>query len=176
MSAKRTILAGFATLGLLASASSADANSLKYKNGTTYGTIFTAHAFRTIGGFTCFDDGCSGSGVGDYRFEGWWSIAPGGVATVYSYSFHEAWHEAFAFDSAGHVWQGPSTGVHAGHFECMLNNAFSQCGDQGYCNAPCVEPKCRTKRFYAINDTACCTSFPGLCSGMPTDAVFTFNP
>ena len=175
MSAKRTVLAWLASAGLLASASSASANWLQYKNGTTFGTIFTAHAYRTIGGFTCFDDGCSGSGRADYRFEGWWGIAPGGVVTVYAYSFHEAWHEAFAFDFAGHVWSGPSSGPHAGHQQCMLNNAFSDCGGSGICQIPCNEPTCHNARYFAINDTACCTSFPGLCSGMPVNWIQTFT-
>src|SRR5688572_28210727 len=100
----RTIIAMSAALML--AVASVDAHAwLKVRNNAP-NTVWFVHAYASTSGFGCgYNDGCSVE-YGDYKVAGWWGIAPGGISTVQSYNFGNAWHQFYAEDDFGNVWDG----------------------------------------------------------------------
>ncbi|MDX2054463.1 MAG: hypothetical protein SFV15_18825 [Polyangiaceae bacterium] len=114
-------------LGLAAVGSASNASAwLKFKNNTA-NTIWTSHAWASTSGFGCgYWDACdkTDSNVTGYRVRGWWAIAPGGIVTVQSENFGNAWHQYYAEDAVGHKWNGGGYTFFTPHA-----SAYGHCGD-----------------------------------------------
>jgi uncharacterized membrane protein len=129
---------------------SADA-ALKFKNSTP-NAVFVAHAFASTSGFGCgYNDGCSG-GRGDWKVEGWWRVAPGGTTTVHSQTYGNAWHDFYAEDGLGHVWQG------GGGTFCTPIVAFGRCNNDEClgCIGNCPNPNPRILTYRPLRHEWCC--------------------
>jgi hypothetical protein len=146
---------------------SSDAGAwLKYKNNTTYGTIWTAHAYDTLNAWPCGDEGCNG-----YKVRAWWGIGNGGVVTVYGGTFYEGHHQAYGFTFSGYIWRG--SGSSAGENYRLTTSAQNHCGEIAC--TPVNFPACQSATFYKINAVACCGLWP-TCSGYSSNHTFNFNP
>jgi hypothetical protein len=122
--------------------------SLRYRNSTP-NTLFTLNAFASTEGAGCgFSDGCPGgegsSFPAGFRVRGWFSVAPGGVATVETHAFHNAKHQGFAQDLLGNVWGG------GGSTFCINNEVQNHCGNG------CAPGAQRIVSFFHISHTTCC--------------------
>jgi uncharacterized membrane protein len=145
-------LVGLATLALTAGQAGA---STKFHNNSA-NTIWTMHAFASMTGLGCgWDDGCSGTGLNDWRKQGWWQIAPGGTVTVHGSGYGNAFHDAYAEDAVGHWWGngGNNFGIN--------QSAQDTCGDG---------ITVRRVTFFRAASSRCC----GI--GCATNGTVTFNP
>jgi uncharacterized membrane protein len=115
----------------------------------------------SVSGFGCgFNDGCSGTSSGDFaagwKVRGWWSLGPGGTATVMSQSSTNAFQQSFAFDDFGAQWTG------SGKRFCVNSQVMNHCGN--ICTTNSTSP-----RFHSFDNLACCGA---ICS---ESSNFTLN-
>jgi len=147
------VILGVVTLGLGAS----QAGAVTRFHNASANTIWTAHAFASTSGFLCgWNDGCSGSGIDDWRLQRWWQIAPGGTVQVHGFGYGNAFHDAYAEDAFGHFWGGGGNTFPVG------NSANDVCGTG-------LETS-RRATFFRASNTRCCG---GSCAG---DGTVNFLP
>jgi hypothetical protein len=157
---RRLLILALGLFALVAAPTEAGAWT-KFKNNTSV-TLWTAHAFASTSGFLCgWDDGCSGSGKSDWRVQGWWQIAPGGLVTVHGSGYGNAYHDAYAEDDFGHTWGG------GGNDYATPNNAFDHCGGIGIVQGGTAVPM---PVFARVRNTRCCG---GSCT---SNGTVNFNP